>query len=396
MNTLKGLRILAVSQYGAGPFGTLYLADMGAEIIKIEDPVRDGDISRYVGPYTIKKDSLFFQTFNRNKKSILLNMRVPEAKKAFHDLVKISDVVFSNARGDQPKKLGLDYDSLKDINPKIVSVCLSGYGSTGPRTKEAGYDYIMQGLAGWMDLTGEPDGPPSKSGLSMVDYSTGIIAALAIMSGVYQAQKTGVGCNMEVSLFDSAVSLLTYPAVWHLNKGYMPKRMADSAHPTIVPSQVFKTKGGHIVLMCQNQKFWINFCKALERNDIAEDEKYNSMDARYKNKDSLLPILKEIFQQKSTPEWIDLFKKYDVPCGPVNKFEDVFKEPQVSAREMVIDVEHPVFGTIKELACPIKVDAMKQKRERAPSFGEHTEEIFKSYLGYSDEKIKELKEKDAI
>lgn len=396
MDILEGLRILAISQYGAGPFGTLYLADMGAEIIKIEDPVRNGDISRYVGPYTIEKDSLFFQTFNRNKKSILLNMRVPEAKKAFHDLVKISDVVFSNARGDQPKKLGLDYDSLKGINPKIVSVCLSGYGSTGPRVKEAGYDYIMQGLAGWMDLTGEPDGAPSKSGLSMVDYSTGIIAALAIMSGVYRAQKTGVGCNMEVSLFDSAVSLLTYPAVWHLNKGYMPKRMADSAHPTIVPSQVFITKDSHIVLMCQNQNFWLNFCKAIERKDIAEDEKYNSMDARYENKNSLLPMLKEIFQQKSTTEWIDLFNKYDVPCGPVNKFEDVFKEPQVLAREMVMDVEHPVFGTIKELACPIKIDAMKQKRERAPSLGEHTEEIFKSYLGYSNERIKELKEKGAI
>ena len=227
MLPLEGLRIIAFSTYGAGPFGTLHLADLGAEVIKIEDPITNGDISRYVIPYTIEKDSLFYQTFNRNKKSMTLNLRVPEAKNVLRELVKKSDVVFSNMRGDQPQKRGLTYDALKDVNPKIVCVSLSGFGMSGPRMKEPGYDYLVQALGGWMDLTGDPNGPPTKTGLSLVDYSTGIFAALGIMAGVYQAQRTGKGCDMDLSLYDTAISMLTYPAVWHLNKGYMPKRMEE-------------------------------------------------------------------------------------------------------------------------------------------------------------------------
>lgn len=396
MLPLEGLRIIAVSQYGAGPFGTIHLADLGAEVIKIEDPITNGDISRYVVPYTIEKDSLFFQSFNRNKKSMTLNLRVPEGKEVFHELVKISDVVFSNMRGDQPKKLGLDYETLKEINPRVVCVSLSGYGTTGPRMKEPGYDYLIQGLAGWMDLTGDPDGPPTKSGLSLVDYSTGFVGALAIMVGVYAVQKTGVGYDFDISLFDTAVSLLTYPAVWHLNKGFKPQRMADSAHPTFVPSQNFQTKDGYIVVMCNKEKFWQNLCEAIDRKDLAQDERFNSINARYENKNILLPILKEIFLKKTTKEWVELLRKYNVPCGPVNKFEDVFKEPQLLAREMIINVEHPVYGSIKELACPIKIKGVKQKTDCAPPLGGHTEEILKKYLNYNDEEIKKLIEKGAI
>lgn len=210
MGPLSGLRILAVSQYGAGPFGTLHLADLGAEVIKIEDPSTNGDVSRYVVPYNIEKDSLFFQTFNRNKKSITLNLKTEEGRALFHRLVEISDAVFSNLRGDLPAKLGLDYESLKDINPKIVCCSLSGYGKTGPRVKEPGYDYIIQGLAGFMDLTGEPDAPPTKTGLSLVDLSTGFCSALGLMAGIYQAQKIGVGCDVDTSLLDTAVSMLAY------------------------------------------------------------------------------------------------------------------------------------------------------------------------------------------
>jgi crotonobetainyl-CoA:carnitine CoA-transferase CaiB-like acyl-CoA transferase len=396
MLPLEGLKILAVSQYGAGPFCTMHLADLGAEVIKIEDPSTDGDISRYISPFTIEKDSLFFQTFNRNKKSITINMRTPEGKQTFHDLVKVSDVVFSNLRGDLPAKLGLDYESLKGINPAIVCASLSGFGATGPRMKEPGYDYLIQGLAGWMDLTGEPDGTPTKSGLSLVDFSTGFVAALGIMVGVYKAQKTGVGSNIDVSLFDTAVSLLTYLAVWHLNKGFQPQRMADSAHPTIVPSQSFQTSDGHMVVMCQKQKFWENLCDALGRQDLVQEEKFGSQSARYENKHLLLPILKEIFMQKTTRQWLELLQKCDVPCGPVNTFEQVFEEPQLLAREMLLEVEHPVFGKVRQMACPIKIDGTARRKECAPSLGSDTESVLKECLKYDDRKIAELKTRGAI
>jgi crotonobetainyl-CoA:carnitine CoA-transferase CaiB-like acyl-CoA transferase len=396
MLPLEGLRILAFSQVGAGPLGTMTLADLGAEVIKIEDPGTKGDIGRYVAPYAIEKDSLLFQTFNRNKICMTLNLRVPEAQEIFHDLVKISDVVFCTARGDQPEKLGWDYESLKGINPKIVCASLTGYGRTGPRAKEPGFDYILQGMAGWMDITGEPDGPPTKSGLSLVDCSAGLVAALAIMVGLHSAQKNGVGCDIDLSLYDIAVSLLNYPAVWHLNKGFKPKRVADSGHPGIVPCQNFKTKDGYVVVMCYSQKFWENLCEALDRKDLAEDERFISLTNRYENKAALMPDLKEIFLQKNSEEWLKILKTHDVPAGPVNTIEEVFKEPQLSAREMLIDVEHPVFGTLKELASPIKIKGVTQRKEPAPGLGENTDDILRTVLKYDDRKIEALKEKGAI
>ena len=396
MLPLEGLRILAFSQVGAGPLGTMTLADLGAEVIKIEDPGTKGDIGRYVAPYAIEKDSLLFQTFNRNKLCMTLNLRVPEAREVFHDLVKISDVVFCTARGDQPEKLGWDYESLKGINPKIVCASLTGYGRTGPRAKEPGFDYILQGMAGWMDITGEPDGPPTKSGLSLVDCSAGLVAALAIMVGLHSAQKNGVGCDIDLSLYDIAVSLLNYPAVWHLNKGFKPKRVADSGHPGIVPCQNFKTKDGYVVVMCYSQKFWENLCEALDRKDLAEDERFISLTNRYENKAALMPDLKEIFLQKNSEEWLKILKTHDVPAGPVNTIEEVFKEPQLSAREMLIDVEHPVFGTLKELASPIKIKGVTQRKEPAPGLGENTDDILRTFLKYDDRKIEALKEKGAV
>lgn len=391
MGPLSGLRILAVSQYGAGPFGTLHLADLGAEVIKIEDPATGGDVSRYVVPYTIEKDSLFFQAFNRNKKSITLNLKTPRGKELFHRLVRISDVVFSNLRGDLPARLGLDYASLKEINPKIVCCSLSGYGNTGPRVKEPGYDYIIQGMAGFMDLTGEPEAPPTKTGLSLVDLSSGFCGALGLMAGVYKAQMTGVGCDVDTSLLDTAVSMTAYLAAWHLNGGFQPARMAKSAHPTFVPSQNFETADGWMVVMCNKQKFWENLCRLLDRDDLKDKEAFGTIEARYRNKSLLLPILEETFKEKTTSEWMELFKKYDVPAGPVNRFNEVFTEPQVLAREMVVEVDHPHFGAVKEAGCPIKVSGHKPVYNRAPAMGEHNREILSGCLGLSDREIDDLR-----
>lgn len=396
MLPLQGLRILAISQYGAGPFGTLHLADLGAEIIKIEDPRTGGDISRYIMPYTIEKDSLFYQSFNRNKKSLTLNLQTAKGKEIFHRLVAISQAVFSNLRGDLPQKLGLTYDSLRHINPQIVCCSLSGYGMTGPRSKEPGYDYLIQGLAGFMALTGEPAGPPAKSGVSLVDFSAGFCSALGLMAGIYRAQQTGVGCDVDVSLLDTAVSMLNYLAAWHLNRGFQPQRMADSAHPTIVPSQNFPTQDGWMVVMCQKQKFWESLCRAIAREDLGCDPRFATMEARYRHKDILIPLLKEIFRQKSTAEWLELLKKHGIPCEAVNTFEQVFAEKQIQSREMIVEVEHPVFGRLKEVGCPIKISGAKYKYQCAPSLGMHTEEILTDYLGFSREEIEELKAEGVI
>jgi len=219
MKPLEDVRIIAVEQYGAGPFGSVHLADLGADVIKIEDPRVGGDVGRYVPPYAEDEDSLFFETFNRNKRSISLDLTTPAGRSVFEELVKTADAVYSNLRGDVPAKIGITYDDLKHLNPAIVCCSLTGFGMTGPRSKEPGYDYILQGLAGWMDLTGEPDGPPTKSGLSLVDFSGGYVAALSLLAGLHAARRDGIGMDCDVSLYDTALSMLTYPATWHLNAG---------------------------------------------------------------------------------------------------------------------------------------------------------------------------------
>ena len=235
MRPLEDVRIIAIEQYGAGPFGTVHLADMGAEVIKIEDPRVGGDVGRYVPPFQEDEDSLFFETFNRNKRSLSLDITNAAGRQVFEDLVRLSDAVYSNLRGDVPARLRIRYEDLKHRNPAIVCCSLTGFGMTGPRSTEPGYDYILQGLAGWMSLTGEPDSPPAKSGLSLVDYSGGLVATIALLVGLHAARRDGVGMDCDVSLFDTAINLLSYPATWHMTAGFEPQRTSHSAHPSLVP-----------------------------------------------------------------------------------------------------------------------------------------------------------------
>ena len=230
---LSDVRVIAIEQYGAGPFGTMHLADLGAEVIKIEDPRSGGDIGRYIPPFQDGEDNLFFESLNRNKRSLSLDISTDAGRRVLEDLVRESDVVFSNLRGDVPEKLGIRYEDLRHLNAAIVCCSLSGFGMTGPRSNQPGYDYIVQGLAGWMDLTGEPGGPPAKSGLSLVDWSGGYVAALAILVGLHASRRDGVGCDCDVSLFDNAISLLTYLATWNLTNGFVPVRTRHSAFRTL-------------------------------------------------------------------------------------------------------------------------------------------------------------------
>ncbi len=392
---LEGVRIIAVSQYGAGPFATMHLADLGAEVIKVEDPSTGGDSARFVIPYAQDGDSLFYQSLNRNKKSITLDFRTREAKEVFHRLVKVSDAVLNNLRGDQPKKLGLDHASLKSINPKIVCVSLSGYGTSGPKAIEPSYDYIMQAYTGLQSITGEPNGPPTRFGISVIDFATAFAAAMALMVGLYQASRTGKGCEIDVSMHDVAISMMNYLAAWHLNRGYTPKRTADSAHPTLVPCQNFETKDGWLVVMCIKEEFWIRLCREIDASGMAEDPRFKDFRARFENRTVLLPLLGKIFQTRTTDEWLAKFRG-KVPCGPIRSFAEAFADPLLNERDMIWEVDAPGWGKIKETGCPVKVSGVISPKRPAPRMGENTEEVLAGLLGYSKEEIDRLHGKKVV
>lgn len=389
MKPLQDVRIVAVEQYGAGPFGTVHLADLGADVIKIEDPRVGGDVGRYLHPYQSGEDSLFFQTFNRNKRSLSLDLGNENGRKVFLDLVSKSDAVYSNMRGDIPKKLGLRYDDLKHVNPAIVCCSLSGYGMSGPRHSEPAYDYIVQGIAGWMSLTGEPGGPPEKTGLSLVDYCGGYVAALSMMIGIHAARRDGVGMDCDVSLFDVAIAMHTYPATWHLTAGYEPAKTRHSAHPSLVPFQNFETADGWIVVGCAKEKFWQRLCDVLGRPDLAVDERFRDFARRHENRDALLSLLEDVFRRGTSESWVNQLTRAGIPVGPVNTVPQALKDPQTAARGLVVEMRHSEFGTVKMVASPVRAGARPGEHRVAPERNRDARDVLAGILGYSQEQIDE-------
>ena len=387
---LAGLRIIAIDQFGAGPFGTQLLADLGAEIIKIEDPATGGDSSRATGADARDGDSLFFQSFNRGKKSIALDLRHDGARAVFHDLVRVSHAVFNNLRGDQPPKLGLTYATLGAINPAVVCCSLSGFGLTGPRAGEPAFDYLIQGYAGWMSVTGEPDGPPGKCGVSVVDFAGGYAAMSALMAGLWDAQRSGVGRDIDISLLDTAVSMLSYLAAWSLNQDWQPRRVADSGHQALVPAQNFATRDGFIVIFCNKPKFWDALMDALELPEIARDPRFQTFADRLVHKDALVPLLAARFRERTTEAWLSRLRGR-VPCAPVNTMAEALADEQVRARDMLIEVKHPARGTLREVASPVKTPGAITTPAPAPSLGQHTDDVLRDVLGYDAERIAALR-----
>jgi crotonobetainyl-CoA:carnitine CoA-transferase CaiB-like acyl-CoA transferase len=387
---LDGVRILAVSQFGAGPFGTQMLGDLGADIIKIEDPGVGGDSARYVPPFQGEADSPYFQSFNRGKRSVSLNLRHPDGQAVFHDLVRVSDAVFNNARGDLPDKLGLTYAALREVNGKIVCCSLTGYGRTGPRAAEPAFDYLVQGYAGYMAVTGEPDGPPGKCGVSVIDFAGGYAAMVGLMVGLFDAQRTGVGRDVDISLLDTAVSMLSYFAVWTLNRDWIAERTASSAHQTLVPAQNFATRDGWIVIFCNKDKFWRDLVETLGAPELAEDPRFRTFGDRFANKDTLLPLLQARFATRTTEDWLDRLRGR-VPSAPVNDVRQALADPQVLARDMIVEVEHPDFGPLKEVRSPVRTDGEIRQPARAPRLGEHTDQILREILSYGDGTIARLR-----
>jgi crotonobetainyl-CoA:carnitine CoA-transferase CaiB-like acyl-CoA transferase len=387
---LADIRVLAVEQYGAGPWGTLQLADLGAEVIKIEDPSSGGDVGRYVPPFQEGEDSLFFETFNRNKKSVSLDLRHPDARPVLEDLVRAVDAVYSNLRGDHPKRLRITYEDLKEVNPRVVCCSLSGFGMTGPRAAEGGYDYMMQGLAGWMSLTGEPDGPPTKSGLSLVDLSGGYVSALALMAGLWQVRRDGVGCDCDVSLFETALHELMYVGTWVASRGFTPQRHPESAHPSIVPFQNLPTADGWIVVACPKQKFWELLCEAIERPDLAGDPRFADFAGRNEHRDALVPELRKTFRERRTDEWLETLSAAGVPNARVNDVAEALADPQVAARGGLVEIEHPRLGAVRQVATPLRVGEEEKPARRAPFRGEDTERVLVDLCGYTPERVRRL------
>jgi crotonobetainyl-CoA:carnitine CoA-transferase CaiB-like acyl-CoA transferase len=386
---LEGVRILAVEQYGAGPFGTQHLADLGAEVIKIENPADGGDIGRAVGPYFFAPgDSHFHEAFNRNKKSLTLDLKSAGGKAVFADLVKGADATFDNLRGDLPAKLGLTYEQLRAHNPRIVCGHLSAYGRTGSRVAWPGYDYLMQAEAGYLSLTGEPDGPPARFGLSIIDMMTGVTAVMGLLAGIIDARASGRGRDVDVCLFDVALHNLGYVGTWYLNEGVKVRREPRSAHPSLTPSQLYRTKDGWLFVMCNKEKFWGIFAGAIGKPEWADHPDYGSYRARLANRDRLTRELDAVLGTATTAQWIERLAG-KVPVAPVYDVAEALENPFVREQGRIVEAAHPARGTIRTLACPVRCPGEEERVGIAPALGEHTRELLRA-LGYDDARIEEL------
>jgi crotonobetainyl-CoA:carnitine CoA-transferase CaiB-like acyl-CoA transferase len=386
---LEGLKLISIEQYGAGPFGTMFLADLGAEVIKIENHETGGEMGRHVVPYAdADGDSLFYQTFSCNKRSLALDLKDPRSRAVLHRLVERADAVLNNLRGDLPAALGLDYAALGALNPRIVCVHLSAYGRSGERVAWPGLDYVVQAEAGYLTMTGEPDSVPTRFGLSIVDYMAGQAAALALLAGVIGARRTGRGHDYDASLYDVAMANLSYPATWHLTESYEPRRMPRSGHPSLVPSELYRTRDGWIFVMANKANFWPRLCRALERPEWIDDPAMTDFKARLANRTAVVERLEEVFMTRTTAAWLERLRG-QLPCAPVHDVKAALASDFAARRRIVQRVKHPTRGEIGLVRQPILVDGEVVRRRAAPALGADTEAVLRE-LGYSPAEIEAL------
>ena len=391
---LAGVRIIAVEQYGAGPFGTLYLADLGAEVIKVEDPGTGGDVSRYVPPGRVGTDSLFFEAFNRGKRSIALDLKSDAGRAVFERLVVSADAVFSNLRGDQPARLGLTYDVLGRINPALVCVALSAYGRHGADARLPGYDALIQAEAGWASLTGAPDSPPTKSGLSLADYIAGLTAVMGLMVALLDARRTGRGRDVDTNLYDSALAMLSYPATWYLSSGFVAQRQEMSGHPSIVPFQFFATADGHIAVATPKQKFFRLLVEGIGLPELADDPRFADFESRNQNREALLAVLSTRFAERPTAFWLDALRGA-MPIAPVRSLEQALDPDDLRARGMLAEYEHPSFGTVRSVGLPLTMSGFDPAYAPGPSLGGDAAAILDE-LGYTPAEVAALRSAGAF
>jgi len=370
---LAGLRIISFEQFGAAPYATMFLADFGAEVLKVESA--EGDFARSTAPLTLGDgDSLYFQCLNLNKKSIFIDLKNAEDRAFFHDLVKTSHAVINNLRGSVPASLGLDYASLAAINPAIACGHISAYGRTNTRADRPGFDFLMQAEAGLMTLTGEPGSPPTRIGVSMIDYMSGMMLAFGIVSMMRSAEKTGRGGDVDACLFDTALHQLGYQGTWYLNENIVTSRAPRSAHPSNTPVQLYKTADGWVYVAAMNEKFWQLLLEKLDRSDLRDDVRFASSAARLQHRAHLTTVLDDVFSKRRTSEWVDLLGA-EIPIGPVHELDEALNSSFVKDTAMIAEIAHPKRARIKVLANPLRIDGRRLPQKAGPRLGEHTSEI---------------------
>jgi crotonobetainyl-CoA:carnitine CoA-transferase CaiB-like acyl-CoA transferase len=370
MKPLHGVRIVSVEQFGAAPYGTMLLADLGAEVIKVENAAIGGDPSRKTGPYMLgENDSEYFQAFNSNKKSVALDLRSDEGKAALLGLIGGADALVNNLRGDLPAKMGLDYKTLAPVKPSIVCVHLSAYGRDNERASWPGYDYLMQAESGLMDLTGEPDGPPARIGApSMIDQTSGLTAAVGLLSGIIQARTSGKGCDVDTCLLDVAVHQLGYVATWYLNERHISIRQRRSAHYSVAPVQTFPTSDGWIFIMCMTDKFWTELATAIGRPELISDQRFETQASRQANRDSLTGIIDRELSQKPTEHWLATLNGV-LPVAPVLDLAQALENPFLRSTGMIRDTPHPAKPDMRTLANPIKINGKRLEQTVCSQLG---------------------------
>lgn len=382
---LDGIIVIDLTRVLAGPYATMMLGDLGAEIIKVEAPGKGDDTRHWGPPFTESGESSYFLSANRNKRSISLNLKSENGKKVLSDLIRKADVLIENFKVGTLEKMGFDYDKLQQLRPGLIYCTITGFGYSGPYKDLPGYDFIVQALGGMMAITGPADGEPTRVGVAITDLMTGIFASNAIMAAlVGRNQGKNQGQRIDMSLLDTQIASLAYVANNYLISGTEPVRFGNG-HPSIVPYQSFKTNDSYIAFAVGNDSQWEKFCIGINRADLQIDPDYRKNTDRVQNRDVLIPILEEIFLSKSTPEWLQLCKNIGIPAAPINKISEVFNDPQVLARERVIEYNHPTAGKIPLIASPMNIPTQPATiRYPPPLLGEHNEEILKNFLGYDE------------
>lgn len=391
---LEGLRIVAVEQFGAGPFGTLLLADLGAEVIKVEDPGSGGDVSRYIPPEQHGTDSLYFEAVNRSKRSIALDLKNDAGREVFERLVSTADAVFSNLRGDQPERLRLTWQHLRHVNERVVCVALTGYGRRGDDAKLPGYDALVQAATGWAALTGGPDDPPTKSGLSIADYATGLAAMVGLLAAVLDARQTGLGRDVDTNLYDVALSMLTHHATWHLSAGIDTVRQPMSGHASVVPFQFFATADGHIAVAAAKERFFGDLVAVIGLPELAADDRFADMPARSQHRAALLPLLGTRFAEHSTEEWMRRLRGV-VPAAAVQSMETALDLDDLQDRSMLAEYEHPRLGPVRSVGPPVFMSDYTPEHRPGPSLGADGPAIL-AELGYQTDEQDALRTRGAF